>query len=118
MTSIPSVITGHVTIHRRTVTPKSQHVPLHDQVEFRADEDCTVVFDDGSGIRLPLTKHAPGHVTMASNGDHPFHVEYPTTVAFAQESATVASATGCSTVTESSVMMAAAAAPTGNILVP
>jgi hypothetical protein len=54
MSAIPKVFVAHVSIHNGVITPKSQHVGLGSQVEFKADADCTIVFTDGSGIVLPL----------------------------------------------------------------
>ncbi len=115
-TSTP-VITGHVNIHNDMVTPKSQHVPLHSDVEFKSDRDCTVVFLDGSGMALHLKAGVPGSVPMNSNGWHHFEVIYDT--AFYTEYVTELheKVTRCSTTTLLSISMQVAA-PTGDILVP
>lgn len=106
-----------VRIHNRTVTPKSQHVPLGDQVEFDSDEDCTVMFYDGSGTVLYLKAGMPGTVDMTEEGIHHFHVvydvdSYSNCVAEVQEKVS-----GTRTVMLS-LTMKTAAVPTGDILVP
>ena len=112
------VVTAHVSIHNGMVTPKSQHVQLGGDVEFKSDRDCTVVFYDGTGMALHLKAGVPGMLRMTSNGEHHFHVVYDTAVYAEHASLIHEEVTGCTTVMQLSISVKAAAVPTGDILVP
>lgn len=117
MSAIPKVFVARVSIHNGVITPKSQHVGLGSQVEFRANADCAVVFTDGSGIVLPLKKGVPGYVTMTEEGDHWFEVLYDTAM-YAQVASEIHQRVSRTTETTTFTLAMSLKVPTGDILVP
>ena len=117
MSAIPKVFVAHVSIHNGVITPKSQHVGLGSQVEFRADADCTIVFTDGSGIVLPLKKGVPGYITMTAVGDHSFEVLYDT-AKYAQVASEIHQRVSGTTEATTFTLAMKVSVPTGDILVP
>lgn len=117
MSAIPKVFVAHVSIHNGVITPKSQHVGLGSQVEFKADADCTIVFTDGSGIVLPLKKGVPGYVTMTEKGDHSFEVVYDTAM-YAQVANEIHQRVSRTTEVTTFTLAMNLRVPPGDILVP